>query len=374
MPKGAARERMIPVAVACLVFIAALVSAAPATGSGGTGAVAGLGAAPRLAIGGGDTAQTVDGAVIGASGNQTYLRMVDGPSDTPAGQGPYLEDGTLLKPIAVDTTVPDGRAKVASYVVKSGDTLTGIADRFGISFKVIWWANHLSAVDELHLGQRLTIPLIDGLVYTVKTGDTLAAVATANKISAQSIVDANGLADRTLIIGQVLVLPGAQGAPLPTATPAPTPKPVVRSSGGTTRPTRQVSPPVSYGGGHFVWPVLGGGNYVSQYFWSGHPAIDIAAQYGSTVRAAAAGTVIWAGWRDNGGGYQVYVAHGSGLYTTYNHMSAITVGVGQRVGAGQQVGRIGTSGWATGPHCHFEVWIGQPWASGSYRVNPMAYL
>ena len=58
----------------------------------------------------------------------------------------------------------------------------------------------------------------------------------------------------------------------------------------------------------------------------------------------------FAGWKNNGGGYQVWIAHGSGLYTTYNHMSAITVGAGQHVSRGTQVGRIGMSGDATGPH------------------------
>jgi murein DD-endopeptidase MepM/ murein hydrolase activator NlpD len=83
--------------------------------------------------------------------------------------------------------------------------------------------------------------------------------------------------------------------------------------------------------------------------------------------------VIFAGWKNNGGGYQVWIAHGSGLYTTYNHMSAISVGSGQGVSVGQQVGRVGQSGHATGPHLHFEVWRGGVWDGGS-RVNPLAYL
>jgi len=121
------------------------------------------------------------------------------------------------------------------------------------------------------------------------------------------------------------------------------------------------------------WPVVGGGNYISQYFHYGHWAIDIAADYGSEVRAAAGGTVIFAGWKDNGGGYQVWIAHGSDLYTTYNHMSAITVGRGESVGRGVQVGRIGQSGNASGPHLHFEVWQGAVWNGGT-RVNPLGYL
>ena len=65
--------------------------------------------------------------------------------------------------------------------------------------------------------------------------------------------------------------------------------------------------------------------------------------------------------------------YGNGVYTTYNHMSAITVGNGQTVGRGQQVGRVGMSGHATGPHLHFEVWLGTIWDAGQ-RVNPMRYF
>ena len=132
------------------------------------------------------------------------------------------------------------------------------------------------------------------------------------------------------------------------------------------------SAPASYAGGRFAWPVPGG--YISQYFWSGHLAIDIAASYGSPIEAAAPGVVIFAGWKNDGGGYQVWLSHGSGLYTAYYHMSAFTVAIGERVGRGSQIGRIGMTGVATGPHCHFEVWIGYPWEGGSYRVNPLGYL
>jgi murein DD-endopeptidase MepM/ murein hydrolase activator NlpD len=122
-----------------------------------------------------------------------------------------------------------------------------------------------------------------------------------------------------------------------------------------------------------LWPVVGGGNYISQYFHYGHYGLDIAADAGSKVRAAAGGTVQFAGWKSNGGGYQVWIAHGSGLYTTYNHMSGVSVGVGQHVARGQQVGRVGCTGNCTGPHLHFEVWRGPIW-NGGVRVNPLRYL
>jgi murein DD-endopeptidase MepM/ murein hydrolase activator NlpD len=281
--------------------------------------------------------------------------------------GPYFDDGTLVKPIFVDTSLTDGRVLLKTYRVRSGDTLVGIAHRFGVSMMTLWWANKLSAKDELHIGQVLTIPPVNGLVVTVKAGETLKSIASKYHVDADEVYEMNKLEDRNLVVGQTLILPGAVGKKI--AEP--------RAPTQTSRPTTVTSSPVRtpprYTGGSMRWPVVGGNNYISQYFHYGHYAIDIAADYGTKVVAAASGTVIFAGWKNNGGGYQVWIAHGSGLYTTYNHMSAITVGRGQSVGRGQQVGRVGQSGNATGPHLHFEVWRGPVWAGGT-RVNPLIYL
>jgi murein DD-endopeptidase MepM/ murein hydrolase activator NlpD len=234
----------------------------------------------------------------------------------------------------------------------------------------LWWANNLKSKDDLHLGQTLTIPPVTGLVLTVTASDTLTSLAAKYDVKEQEILKANKLEDPNLVVGQDLAIPGAIGKAIPT------PKPEPRSGsggGGGGSSSGSSRAPVTYNGGAFRWPVSGGGNYISQFYHYGHYGLDIAADYGSSVRAAAGGTVIFAGWKSNGGGYQVWVAHGSGLYSTYNHMSAISVGSGQHVSEGQQVGRVGQSGRATGPHLHFEVWRGGIWSGGS-RVNPLAYL
>jgi murein DD-endopeptidase MepM/ murein hydrolase activator NlpD len=147
----------------------------------------------------------------------------------------------------------------------------------------------------------------------------------------------------------------------------PTPKPTSRPSygGGGASPR--------YSGGSWAWPVVGGGNYISQYFHYGHYGVDIAADYGTPIVSPVAAHVLFAGWKSNGGGYQVWLQLGNGLYTAQYHMSGVSVSTGQDVAKGQRVGRIGMSGWASGPHCHFEVWVGYPWESGSYRVNPLRY-
>jgi murein DD-endopeptidase MepM/ murein hydrolase activator NlpD len=205
-------------------------------------------------------------------------------------------------------------------------------------------------------------------VVTVAPGDTLESLAKKYSATGDEILSYNGLTESTLVIGQKLIIPDGIGKAIPT--PKPTKAPTVSSGGGGGG---SIHPPSgTYGGGAFAWPVPGG--YISQYFHYGHPALDIAAPYGTRILAAAAGTVIFAGWKDDMGGYQVWLSHGSGLYTAYYHMSAITVNVGQHVGRAQQVGRVGQSGYATGPHCHFEVWRGYPWQGSSYRVNPLAYL
>ena len=89
------------------------------------------------------------------------------------------------------------------------------------------------------------------------------------------------------------------------------------------------------------------------------------------LAAAVGGTVIFAGWKNNGGGYQVWIAHGSGLYTTYNHMSACRSGAASTSAAASTSGGWARPGYATGSHLHFEVWRGPVWNGGT-RVNPLA--
>jgi len=233
----------------------------------------------------------------------------------------------------------------------------------------VYWANKLTSKDSLHVGQTIRIPPVNGLVVTVTATDTLDTLAAKYKVQATDIYTLNQLTDPTLVVGQVLIVPGAKGAAIPV------PKPTVTHTGSGSGGSYCSSCGVggSYSGGKFAWPVIGGNNYISQYFHYGHEALDIAAAYGSPVVAAAAGTVTFAGWGTNGGGFQVWISHGGGMSTTYNHMSAVLVQVGQVVARGQQVGRIGMTGNATGPHVHFEVWFGTVDTSNGYRVNPLRY-
>lgn len=86
-----------------------------------------------------------------------------------------------------------------------------------------------------------------------------------------------------------------------------------------------------------------------------HTGIDFPAASGARVGAARGGRVVSAGWDSGGYGYLVRIYHGRGVRTLYAHLSSIRVRRGQRVGAGTTVGRVGATGFATGPHLHFEV-------------------
>jgi murein DD-endopeptidase MepM/ murein hydrolase activator NlpD len=157
----------------------------------------------------------------------------------------------------------------------------------------------------------------------------------------------------------------------PLATPVPldpnaTPLPAPPSVGGTTSgaSARLAAPPAATGA--LVWPVPVGS--ISQYYHAGHLALDIAAPYGSQIVAAQGGTVTWAGWRNNGGGYVISIDHGNGMTTVYNHLGSIWVSPGQYVGAGQGIGGVGCTGICTGPHVHFEVIV------NGIIDNPLRYF
>ena len=121
------------------------------------------------------------------------------------------------------------------------------------------------------------------------------------------------------------------------------------------------------GPGAFSWPVTG--TITSPFGWRSNPfgggpefhqGLDIAAPSGTTVTAAAGGTVIMAQWYGGYGNY-ILIDHGGGYSTGYGHLSAIYVSTGQAVQRGQAIGAVGSTGQSTGPHLHFEVRIaGRP--------------
>jgi murein DD-endopeptidase MepM/ murein hydrolase activator NlpD len=200
-----------------------------------------------------------------------------------------------------------------------------------------------------------------GPVHVVGAGDTLWEVAARHRVELASILRWNPSVDpRRLVTGQRVPVPG--GGPM-----------LTRRSTPRQKPTGQAPPPARLrmrvarqprGSGEHLWPLPVRGT-ITNRFSAGHPAIDIAAPLGTSVRAIAAGTVIDAGWRNNGGGNVVVILHPDGMVSTYNHNRDVAVRRGQPVEPGQQIAWVGATGLATGPHLDLRIEM------GGRLVNPL---
>ena len=281
---------------------------------------------PSPAIGGGDIT-VVD---------STALMAADGPS------------GTLA-----DIEEKPTSSQISVYIVRQGDTLSEIAKMFGVSVNTIVWANDVQG-GVIQPGQNLVILPITGIRHTVAQGETLASLATKYKSNAHDIAQYNDLADSsTLAANQVVIIPdGELGATAPSSGSHATAIKNI-AKGKTTEPYLGGSGPAI--SGYFGWPVQGGIITQGLHGWN---AVDIGAPKGTSIFAAADGTVIVAknngGWNGGYGNY-VVVQHPNGTQTLYAHMSKVLVSAGDQVSQGDTIGKVGATGEATGPHLHFEV-------------------
>ncbi|MFF5476061.1 transglycosylase family protein [Streptomyces sp. NPDC012935] len=219
-------------------------------------------------------------------------------------------------------------------------------------------------------------------MYTVVHGDTLSGIAESEQVKGgwRGLYAANRQAvgaDPDLIIpGQRLALRGkaAPTTPAKTNRPAATPKssPQKTPSQRTTpkreeqatTSSRSMVAPVSAPSGT---PYRKAGSAWSKGY---HTGLDFPVPTGTSVKSVGAGQVVSAGW-EGSFGYQVVIRHTDGRYTQYAHLSAISVKDGQSVGAGQRIGRSGSTGNSTGPHLHFEVRTGPGFGAD---IDPVSYL
>ena len=249
-------------------------------------------------------------------------------------------------------------AEIQQYIVQPGDTVLGIAEKFGLNPETIQWANPGLEVnaDLIRPGDPLAILPINGALHTITSGDTLNSLANEYKVTVDEIVNypGNNLADANapLSIAHKLIIPNG-------VKPFVNQQAVAYTSGAAPANAR-------IGGGNFLWPAAGS---INQRYWGGHAGIDLGAWTGAPVKAADGGYVALAtgGW-NAGYGNHIIIDHGNGFVTLYAHLNSIYVKQGESVVSGQQIGSVGNTGNSTGPHLHFEIrYQGVP-------RNPLSYL
>jgi len=280
------------------------------------------------------------------------MLMLLGSSFRPAPGPLSARGGSDISPLATSDEIimpepEDKLVKYSVYEVRKGDTLSEIANQYDLSVDSLISINGFTSAKSLRPGQLIKVPSESGILYVSSKSSTVQEIAATYNINADRIIEANGLLSESIVPGKSLFLPDVK---LPSA--------MLREISGTL----------------FKWPVRG--RITSWFGWrkdpftgrrSFHNALDIAAPYGSAICAPMDGRVIEAGYSPILGKY-VMMSHSGGWRTLYGHMSEILVQEGQYVSLGRTLGRIGTTGYSTGPHCHFEV------IKNGSLVNPLNYL
>jgi murein DD-endopeptidase MepM/ murein hydrolase activator NlpD len=268
-------------------------------------------------------------------------------------------------------------APAGAVTVAPGDTVYGIARRFGVPIRTIIEANHLSPPYILRVGQRLA--LAEPRYHVVKRGETLYAISRLYEVDLTSLARLNRIGPPyALPLGERLLLPGTvagarrmartgsaqpRAAPAPAAAPAAAPGPAVIAS-------NKVPLPPPRAGKNFAWPV--NGKLISTFGAKGgglhNDGVNIAAPRGTPVRAAENGVVAYAGNELKGFGNLLLVRHQGGWTTAYAHNDVLQVRRGDTVKRGQVIARLGSTGHVSVPQLHFEI------RKGAKAVDPLRYL
>ncbi len=267
----------------------------------------------------------------------------------------YLSDGSLVNipENGKETDISKYFSQPVSYqtyTVKSGDTISGITRKFGLkNISTVIGINKIENVRLLTAGTKLQIPSVDGLTYTVQSGNTLQGLSAKFNVSMEELLDVNELESATLQIGQKLFIPGAR---------------------------MDSDALLDALGERFKNPLRSKFRYTSMFgprldpisgAKSSHTGIDMACPAGTPVYSSSAGTVAFAGYSNIFGNY-VIVKHANGYQTLYAHLSKITAKKGEPVSQETKIGLVGSTGYSTGPHLHFTVY------KNGKLVDPMTMI
>lgn len=283
------------------------------------------------------------------AGNSQTMDLLEGYLNiNPTGTGRArvaIVDSVALESNGGDSEVfvdlgKSGTGQISVYVVRRGDTLSEIAEMFGVSTNTIVWANDIKR-GSIKEGQELVILPISGVRHTVKSGDTLKSIATKYKADLGDILSYNDLpSGAKLKAGDVVIIPDGV---------------ISVSQTSLARTSRsQASQGYPTYAGFYLRPIVGGRKSQGLH---GNNGVDLAAPTGTPILASAGGKVIVSRAGGYNGGYGLYVviSHTNGTQTLYAHMSKNIVLSGQNVAQGQVIGAVGSTGKSTGPHLHFEI-------------------
>jgi murein DD-endopeptidase MepM/ murein hydrolase activator NlpD len=284
-------------------------------------------------------------------------------------------------------------------MVRSGETLYAISRRYDVPVRSLIEANSLAPPYNLGSGRNLAVPQVRQ--HVIQTGDTLYSVSRLYGVDTSTLAHANGIgAPYVVRIGQALVLPApvetagtriaapviqatapaaayaapAEPSSAPAEVDAPPPSPAALPPPAAAEKTAAMAlpppaPPQS-SGRTFLWPVHGRivAHYGGGEGGTHNDGINIAAPEGTTVAAADAGTVAYAGNELRGYGNLVLIKHADGWMTAYAHNAALLVKRGDKVRRGQAVARVGATGAVGEPQLHFEI------RHGTRALDPGEYL
>ena len=289
---------------------------------------------------------------------------------TPTAEPSLPAEDPLLRAAAVAPPPPEPKLE-ETYIVKDGDNVSKIAAQFGLSVQTIVDNNpEIPNSDFLVLGQQVLIPPGEGILHNIHLNDTISGIADTYGVELAAITAfaPNHLASPDTIVENKLVfVPGGKKI-APVAVPLPAAGTASSADSGTSANAGIVAGGTSSDHG-LIWPI---GGPISSAYGPSHPLgidIDGYRSAGTPVGAATRGTVVFAGGNAccSYGLYVVVMSPG-GIETLYAHLSSIAVSQGETVSQGEEVGIIGSTGYSTGTHLHFEV------IDNGTRVNPVAYL